>query len=255
MKTEHGNYTAYSNDNISHGVKLEIDRSVYYNGDCNISDLIKQSRADVISMKEKSIENENTAYEKVLQAIDEWEKAAIVTQRYKRVLEYLNVPTISHTSNKWVDKNHGFKERSNMVYIMEYRIYERESYRTGTSKWEVSWSVRTQRPYNQSVLAIGGQERTFSTKESAEKYMQGRIKAYDNLFTEISPVIPDIYKYMFSVNGELLPGYTTASMQKELDEKAAQKPSVKGQINALKNQSKEKSKSEPAKKPHTPELE
>lgn len=255
MRTEHGNYTAYSNDSITHGVKLEIDRSVYYNGDCNISDLIKQSRADVISMKEKSIENENTAYEKVLQAVDEWEKTAIVTQRYKRALEYLNVPAVSHTSNKWVDKNNGFKERSNMVYVMEYRIYERKNYRDNTTKWDVTWSVRTQRPYNQSVLAIGGQERTFSAKERAEKYMQGRIKVYDDLFTENSPVIPDIYKYMFSVNGELLPGYTTVSMQKELDEKAAQKPSVKNQLNELKSQSKENPKSEPSKKRKEIEIE
>lgn len=247
MKTEHGEYTAYSNENISHGIKLDISRSVYYNGNCNISDLIKQPIVDVGAMKEKNIEKENAAYEKVLQAVDEWEKVAIVTQRYKRALEYLNVPTVSHTSNKWFDKNNGFKERSNMVYVMEYRIHERSN-KAGTSKWDVTWSVKTQRPYNQSVLAIGGQERTFSTKERAEKYMQGRIKVYDNLFTEISPVIPDIYEYMFSVNGELLPGYTTVSMQKELDEKAAQKPSVKNQLNELKSQSKEKSKPEPAKK-------
>lgn len=251
MKTEHGEYTAYSNENISHGIKLDINRSVYYNGDCNISDLIKQPIIEVGAMKEKNIEKENAAYEKVLQAVDEWEKVAIVTQRYKRALEYLNVPTVSHTSNKWVDKNNGFKERSNMVYVMEYRIHERKNYRDNTSKWDVRWSVKTQRPYNQSVLAIGGQERTFSEKERAEKYMQGRIKVYDELFTEISPIIPDIYKYMFSVNGELLPGYTTISMQKELDEKAAQKPSVKEQLADLK----EKSKPKPSKKKKEIEIE
>ena len=41
-----------------------------------------------------------------------------------------------------------------------------------------------------------------------EKYLNGRIKAYDRLFTEISPPIPQEYAEHFKVNGMLLPDYT-----------------------------------------------
>ena len=41
-----------------------------------------------------------------------------------------------------------------------------------------------------------------------ERYLQGRIKAYAHLFTEISPPIPAEEKRRFCVNGVLLPGYT-----------------------------------------------
>ena len=41
-----------------------------------------------------------------------------------------------------------------------------------------------------------------------EKYLQGRIKAYSHLFTEISPPIPENEQKRFCINGVLLPGYT-----------------------------------------------
>jgi hypothetical protein len=41
-----------------------------------------------------------------------------------------------------------------------------------------------------------------------EKYLNGRIKAYEHLFTDIFPKIPQEYVKFFTVNGLLLPGYT-----------------------------------------------
>lgn len=251
MRTDYGEYESYSNDYISHGVKIDLEHSVYYKGDCDISDLIKLTASDVENLRNESIENEKAAYEKVLQAVSEWEKTALVTQRYKRALEYLNEPPIEHTSNKWVVTEYGYNRRSNMVYLMEYRIDKRQS-RTGTIKWDLKLSVRTQRAQHQRALTLERQEKTFSSEAGAEKYVSGRIKAYDHLFTEISPVIPDVDKYHFCVNGELLPGYTTISMQKALEEK---KSSIKGQLNELKSQTKNNSKTEPTKKKSAPELE
>ena len=40
-----------------------------------------------------------------------------------------------------------------------------------------------------------------------EKYLNGRIKAYQHLFTEVSPPIPPEYAEHFKVNGQLLAGY------------------------------------------------
>ena len=251
MRIDHEDYEVYSNNYISHGVKLDIEHSVHFKNDCDISDLIKKSAAEVEGLRDKSIDNEKAAYEKVMQAVSEWEKVALVTQRHSRALDYLNTPPVKHTSNKWVDSEYDYKERSNMVYLMQYRIDKRQT-RNGTIKWDVKWTVHTQRVSSRGVFNFGRQEKTFSSEEAAEKYIQKRIAEYDYLFTEISPAIPDIDKYYFCVNGELLPGYTTVSMQKEMNEK---KPSIKGQLNELKGQNDKKTKTEPEKKKSAPEIE
>ena len=41
-----------------------------------------------------------------------------------------------------------------------------------------------------------------------EKYLQGRIDAYRNLFTEVSPQIPKEHEKCFCVYNRLLPGYS-----------------------------------------------
>ena len=180
-------------------------------------------------MRDESIGKENAAYEKVLQAVAEWEKSALVTKRHKRALEYLTAPPIEHTSNQWTVDDYDYKVRSNMVYLMKYRIDKRQS-RNGTIKWDVELSVKTQSVQWQSAVILERREKTFSSEESAQKYIDGKIKAYDYLFTEISPVIPDIDKSHFCVNSILLPGYKTVSMQKEKEKKA----SIRKQLNELK---------------------
>ncbi len=39
-----------------------------------------------------------------------------------------------------------------------------------------------------------------------EKYLQGRIAAYADLFVEICPPIPTEHKDRFSINGQLMQG-------------------------------------------------
>ena len=77
-----------------------------------------------------------------------------------------------------------------------------------------------------------------AAREEAEKYIQGRIKAYSHLFTEISPPIPKDLEKSFMVHGYLLPGYVTEEMQKAAAEKAEKsaekKPSIRKQLNELK---------------------
>ena len=54
---------------------------------------------------------------------------------------------------------------------------------------------------------IAGQEKKFKTKEEMEKYLAGRIKAYDHLFQEEFPVVPKEYAEMFMFHGMVKPGY------------------------------------------------
>ena len=64
MRIDHDNYEVYNNSRIIHGTNIEIDYSVYYKRDCDISDLIQMSAKDVERFRNKSIANENKAYEK-----------------------------------------------------------------------------------------------------------------------------------------------------------------------------------------------
>ena len=50
--TDYGEYERYSDDRLFHGAGLKIDRSVYYKGDCDISDLITKSAKEVESLRD-----------------------------------------------------------------------------------------------------------------------------------------------------------------------------------------------------------
>ena len=254
MKSEHGNYEVYEYDTLDEGHKLKIEHSVHHDYGEDLTGLISHSLADVIKMRESNIAIERAAYDKVQAAVKEWEKVASVTGLYDRAIMYLQVLPVSHTSNKWekAKSEYDFNTISNMVYKMSYRIQETTSWRTRTKKWEVDWTLFTNSPEKNNCRRLAGQQKVCATKEEAEKYIQGRIKAYAPLFTEINPVVPDVHKAAFSVFNHLLPGYVTESMQKALDEK---KPSIKGQLNELKSQTKNNSKTEPVKKKSAPEIE
>lgn len=58
-----------------------------------------------------------------------------------------------------------------------------------------------------------------------EKYLQGRIAAYADLFVEICPPIPAEHKSRFSINGQLMRGYTVKIKEPERPDQ--------GQVDAL----------------------
>ena len=62
-----------------------------------------------------------------------------------------------------------------------------------------------------------------------EKYLNGRIKAYDRLFTEISPPIPQEYADYFKVNGQLCPDYTIEGEEPPQQQQATAIPENTGQ--------------------------
>lgn len=78
---------------------------------------------------------------------------------------------------------------------------------------------------------IAGQDRkVFTDKAAMEKYLNGRIKAYDRLFTEISPPIPQEYADYFKVNGMLMPDYTIEGEEPpQQQQQAAAIPETTGQ--------------------------
>lgn len=213
--SENTKYDVYEDDRISEGHKLKIERSIYIK-EYDITDLISRPLEEVQTMLEKSVELEREAFEDIRDATRSWEGKAAHTNLLNMAFKYLATPKTQHTSNQWVKDQHcNFDTISNKVYKMVVRMGHHSVCRTDKIYWDVQWGVYTNSPIKTSNTKIAGQERTFPDKESAEKYVRGRIKAYSRLFQKISPPIPDEYVEAFKLYGQLLPGYTTESMASE----------------------------------------
>lgn len=252
---EFDDYKSYEFDSLTEGSKIKIEHSVYID-DKDMSDLISKPLADVLSMREESVKKETTAYEKTQQAAREWEKEAATTRQLDRAIEYLKILEVKHSSNKWVEGEYGYNSISNKVYKMSYKLREGYGWHGKPSKWEIKWSLFTNSPRQQYNKQIAGQDKSYSTKEEAEKYIQGRIKAYSHLFTEISPIIPQEYAAPFKLYGHILPGYTVEGepQQEQKNVKSDKKPSIRQELNSIKAAEKRAPKPTPTKKHDNPEL-
>ena len=144
-----------------------------------------------------------------------------------KTLEYVRTPHVQHTANEWQTTEHNRHIRSNRVYQMNYHIYEntrydREKQQSVPYSYSLTWGVYTNSPNRNGQAKIAGQDRkVFTDKAAMEKYLNGRIKAYDRLFTEISPPIPQEYADYFKVNGMLMPDYTIEGEEPPQQQQAA----------------------------------
>lgn len=183
----------------------------------NLSNLVALTCEELAEKERDSVAKEEGLYSEIESLINDWAKQAGETIRLRKALEYLRVPTASHTSNQWVKGMYDWYEMSNMVYKMTFRASEitnwRSSERPRPICWELTWSLVFNTPKNPDYSGHGRQiagqsQKRFDDKASMEKYLRGRIKAHAHLFTEISPPIPKEHRQRFCVNGVLLPGYT-----------------------------------------------
>ena len=92
----------------------------------------------------------------------------------------------------------------------------RETKQSVPVAWYVTWDVYVNSPKQGYGEKIAGQnQKRYTDKAAAEKYLEGRKKAYSHLFTEISPQIPKQYEHHFTVYGALLPGYRFQNAARE----------------------------------------
>lgn len=200
------------------GEELRFSEHIYRSPTSqDISDLIQFSIDELIEKEQASIGEEEKIYAKMCDLTNEWLEQAAETIRIRKAKQFLFIPSAKHTNNQWRLDEYGWYEISNRVYRMTYHIYEgttdRSHKKARTAYWDLSWSVMLNTPSNPDNGAyrrkIAGQnDKRFFDKSSMEKYLQGRIAAYQHLFTELSPLIPKEHKNCFCVNGILLPGYT-----------------------------------------------
>ena len=248
---ENKDYRAYRyGDHLEPGVKLELEHSITCEN-VDISTLIAMGSQSLEAMREGSIAGEQKAYDAAVAAAKQWEQQAATTQLINRALAYLKVPEAEHSSNQWRQnpRNDDWEEISNKVYKMNCRVREDNSYDRSAGKlvpkaWYVTWDLYLNTPKNGHNIHIAGQsQKRYTDKDAAYKYLDGRKKAYAHLFTELSPTIPKQYEQHFMVYGTLLPGYFV-----EGQERAAEKPSVLGQLAAAQAQEKSAGNKPAAKK-------
>lgn len=158
-----------------------------------------------------------TDYQQLMKAADDVQASILYLMCLKRIRQGRNLVPVIHTGNKWekradsMDRNSAV--RSNMVYQMHYSIYRETRWNSTTRKSEptgicrLSWSVGVQSPALGEPRSMASQERRFKNEDELQKYLDGRIKAYDKFFQEVSPAVPLDYLDHFMYAGKLLPGY------------------------------------------------
>ena len=210
-------YHAYDRDELKPASSIRVEHIIYENEqESNVEDFLSVPLQDLVASREKSVEAEREVFGQLKSLVEKWERQAGVTLLYDKAIEYLKTPASKHTSNQWVDDGYRYII-SNAVYQMSYSISENTRYNSQLQKvvpysWTLRWSVYTNAPRPSRQIKIAGQDRkVFTTMEGLNKYLTGRIKAYQHLFTEIYPEIPKECADCFKINGMLLPGYKIAS--------------------------------------------
>ena len=208
-------YSSYDHDKLETAEAMRIERRIYFEAkDGEIAPYVSLPLEQLHAMREESAAAEQAIFNDLSSRAAAWEQQAGKTLLLDKAIEYTRTTVVQHTSNEWQKGEYDRYTRSNRVYQMNYHIYEntrydREKQQSVPYSYSLTWGVYTNSPNRNGQAKIAGQDRkVFSDKAAMEKYLNGRIKAYDRLFTEISPPIPQEYAEHFKVNGMLLPGYT-----------------------------------------------
>ena len=208
-------YSSYDHDDLEPASTMRIERRIHFeSGKADLSEAVKLPLAELLSLRAESAAAEQEVFDRLKEQAAAWEEQAGRTLFLDKALEYARTLPVTHTANQWEAPDEYRHIRSNMVYQMDYSISENTRYDSAAQKsvpysWTLRWSLRTNAPGSYRQAKIAGQDRkVFASREELDKYLNGRIKAHDHYFTEISPAIPKEYADCFKVNGCLLPGYT-----------------------------------------------
>ena len=228
-------YSSYDHDKLEAAETMRIERRIYFEAkDGDIAPYASLPIAQLLSMRSESAAAEQAIFDSLKEQAAAWEEQAGKTLLLDKALEYVRTPHVQHTANEWQKNEYDRYTRSNRVYQMNYYIYEntrydKEAQQSIPYSWTLTWSVRTNSPSRTQAKIAGQDRKVFTDKAAMEKYLNGRIKAYDRLFTEISPPIPQEYADYFKVNGMLMPDYTIEGEEPPQQQQAAAIPENTGQ--------------------------
>ncbi len=206
-------YSSYDHDSLETAETMKIERQIYFESEqSDLSGLAALPLSELLKQREESAAAEQEVFNRLKELAAAWEEQAGKTLALDKTLEYARTLPVKHTANQWEPQGDFLRVRSNAVYKMSYSITENTRYSSAAEKsipysWTLNWNLYTNAPGNYGQARIAGQKKVFGSREELDKYLNGRIKAHQHLFTEISPAIPKEYADYFKVNGLLLPGY------------------------------------------------
>ena len=228
-------YSSYDNDKLETAETMRIERRIYFEAKYGeIAPYVSLPPEQLHAMREESAAAEQAIFNDLARRAAAWEEQAGKTLLLDKAIEYTRTTVVQHTSNEWQKGEYDRYTRSNRVYQMNYHIYEntrydKEAQQSIPYSWTLTWSVRTNSPSRTQAKIAGQDRKVFTDKAAMEKYLNGRIKAYDRLFTEISPPIPQEYADYFKVNGMLMPDYTIEGEEPPQQQQATAIPENTGQ--------------------------
>ena len=228
-------YSSYDQDKLETAETMRIERRIYFEAkDGEIAPYVSLPPEQLHAMREESAAAEQAIFNDLARRAAAWEEQAGKTLLLDKAIEYTRTTVVQHTSNEWQKGEYDRYTRSNRVYQMNYHIYEntrydKEAQQSIPYSWTLTWSVRTNSPSRTQAKIAGQDRKVFTDKAAMEKYLNGRIKAYDRLFTEISPPIPQEYADYFKVNGMLMPDYTIEGEEPPQQQQATAIPENTGQ--------------------------
>lgn len=203
----------YDNSSLYPGRSITVGRSLVYRGErADFTPFLNVPVKELEQRLKASEAEEKKLFGALKKLSEAWDKHGAQTLLLQKAIEYLKVPVVSHTSNEWKKQKDGSWEISNLTYKMTFSIT-----RSGMD-WKVVWEVSYMAPSLQ--IGYRGYERTpreridyegskkYKTMDGAQKYVQLKFDQYSNYFKELSPPVPIEAKDLFSVNGQLLQGYT-----------------------------------------------
>ena len=169
---------------IDPGREIEISTRLYSSNDQDrVAELVKLPRTELGELEEASVALENAIFSKFSEIEAEWLKQAAETVAIRKQKTVIDAWYLS--------------------WYLHYNTVRNPTPDLTGDGWQIA----------------GQRDKRFTEKADMERYLQGRIKAYAHLFTEISPPIPKGQEGRFSVNGILLPGYTVeASLEERVEE-------------------------------------
>ena len=178
-------YSSYDHDKLETAETMRIERRIYFEAkDREIAPYASLPIAQLLSMRSESAAAEQAIFDDLKERAAAWEEQAGRTLLLDKTLEYVRTPHVQHTANEWQTTEHNRHIRSNRVYQMNYYIYENTRYDKEAQKsipysWTLTWSVRTNSPSRTQAKIAGQDRKVFTDKAAMEKYLNGRIKAYD----------------------------------------------------------------------------
>ena len=220
-------YSSYDHDSLETAETMKIERRIYFESEqSDLSGLAALPLSELLKQREESAAAEQEVFNRLKEQAAAWEEQAGKTLALDKTLDYARTLPVKHTANQWEPQGDFLRVRSNAVYKMSYSITENTRYNSAAEKsipysWTLDWNLYTNAPGNYGQARIAGQKKVFDSREALDKYLNGRIKAHQHLFTEISPAILKEYADYFKVNGLLLPGYT---IEGEAPSQAAELP-------------------------------